>query len=273
MIFCISASCHAPKPFSASPCKKLGSRVGQAPEGAQFGFVFEELGQLAEQHLHELLRGHRRAVGMPERRDHHVLDRARLAVGQLHFDSLSLHVFGRLAHARPSTRRYRPISDGASVCTLRLRDFWLDRLAIPLRIAEMVVRLHEVVDREVVLAVVQPRAAPDDLLELDHRVDRPHQHNVADVPGIHAGREFLRRGQDRRDRLLVVLKVAQVLLAELAVVGRDPLAVVRVCARLHLIDEVAHGQRVILRGAEDQRLLLLVDLLHEDAPRASSRAP
>ena len=142
--------------------------------------------------------------------------------------------------------------------------FRLERFAIPLRIAEMMVRLHEVVDREVVLAVVEPRAASDDLLELDHRVDRAHQHDVADVAGIHAGGELLRGGQDRRDGLFVVLEVAQVLLAERAVVGRHPLAVVRVFARLHLVDQVAHGQRVILRGAEDQRLLVLVDLLHED---------
>ena len=50
--------------------------------------------------------------------------------------------------------------------------FRFQRFAVPFRIAEMLVRLHEVVDREVVLAVVEPRAAPDDLLELDHRVDR-----------------------------------------------------------------------------------------------------
>ena len=104
------------------------------------------------------------------------------------------------------------------------------RLAVPFRVAEVLVRLHEIVDREVVLAVVEPRAAPDDLLELDHRVDRPHQHDVADVAGIDAGRELLRRGQDRRDGLLVVLKVAQVLLAERAVVGGHALAVVRVLA-------------------------------------------
>ena len=66
--------------------------------------------------------------------------------------------------------------------------------------------LHEIVDREIVLAVEQPRAAPDDLLELDHGADRPHQHDVADVARIHAGRELLRRGQDRRDGLLVVLE-------------------------------------------------------------------
>ena len=104
------------------------------------------------------------------------------------------------------------------------------------------VRLHEIVNREVILAVVEPRAAPDDLLELDHRIDRAHQHDVADVAGIHAGRELLRGGQDGRDGLLVVLKIAQVLLAQRAVVGRDALAIVRVFARLHLVDEVAHGQ-------------------------------
>ena len=41
------------------------------------------------------------------------------------------------------------------------------------------------------------------------------QDDVADVAGIDAGGELLRGGEDRRDRLLVVLEVAQVLLAEL----------------------------------------------------------
>ena len=154
--------------------------------------------------------------------------------------------------------------------SFRLR---LNRLAVPLRVAEVMVRLHEVVDREVVLAVVEPRAAPDDLLELDHRVDRAHQHDVADVAGIHAGRELLRGGQDGRDGLLVVLEVPQVLVAQRAVVGRHALAVVRVGAGLHLVDQVAHRQRVVLGGAEDQRLLPLVDLLHEDLRPGTLRVP
>ena len=54
------------------------------------------------------------------------------------------------------------------------------------------------------------------------------------------------------------------MLAEFAVIGRDPLAVVRVFARLQLVDEVAHEQRVGLIGAEHQCLFVLVDLLHED---------
>ena len=122
---------------------------------------------------------------------------------------------------------------------------------------------HEVVDREVILAVVEPCAAADDLLEFDDRVDRAHQHDVPDVPRVHAGGELLRRREDGRNRLLVVLEVAQVLLAEGPVVRGHALAVVRLLARLHLVDQVAHGQRVVLRGAEDQRLLALVDLLHE----------
>jgi hypothetical protein len=52
--------------------------------------------------------------------------------------------------------------------------FRFQRFAIPLWIAEVTVRLHEVVDREVVLPVVEPGATSDDLLELDHAVDRTH---------------------------------------------------------------------------------------------------
>ena len=176
--------------------------------------------------------------------------------------SLTLIFWRRGSGSGSRSRRLRSVLAAAALAR-RLLGLRFDRLAVPFRIVEVVVRLHEIVDREVILAVVEPGAAADDLLELDHRVDRPHQHDVADVAGIDAGRELLRGGQDRRDGLLVVLKVAQVLLAERAVVGRHALAVVRVLARLHLVDEVAHGQGVVLRGAEDQRLLVLVDLLHE----------
>ena len=78
----------AAEAFLGEPLQELRPRVGRAPERAQFGLVLEELGQLAEEHLHELLRRHRRAVGMPERRRHHVLDGALLAVGELDLDLL-----------------------------------------------------------------------------------------------------------------------------------------------------------------------------------------
>jgi hypothetical protein len=40
----------------------------------------------------------------------------------------------------------------------------LDGLAIPLRIVEMLVGSHEVIDREIILAVEEPRPAADELL-------------------------------------------------------------------------------------------------------------
>jgi hypothetical protein len=30
----------------------------------------------------------------------------------------------------------------------------------------------------------------DDLLELDHRIDRPHEYDVADVARVHPGRQL-----------------------------------------------------------------------------------
>ena len=60
----------------------------------------------------------------------------------------------------------------------------------------------------------------------------------------------MRGFEDGRDDFFVVLTIAQVLLTKRAVVGRNPLAIIRVLAPLHLVDEVAHGPRVILRGAE-----------------------
>jgi RHS repeat-associated protein len=46
---------------------------------------------------------------------------------------------------------------------------------------------------------------------------------------------------NRWDGLLVVLKVTQMLVSEFSILGRDPLAIVRVGARLHLVDEVPYG--------------------------------
>jgi hypothetical protein len=81
--------------------------------------------------------------------------------------------------------------------------------AVPFRIGEMNVGPDEVVDSEVVFAVVEAGTASDDLLELDHRSDWTHQDDIADVAGIDASGELLRGGQDGRDGLFVVLKVAE----------------------------------------------------------------
>lgn len=115
-----------------------------------------------------------------------------------------------------------------------------ERLAVPFGVIEVLVRLHEVPDREEILALVNPRAAPDDLLELDHRPYRAHQHDVAHIPRIDPGRQFLRCGQDCWDGLFVVLKVAQVLIADGPVIRRDAHAIAGVCAGLNLVDQIAH---------------------------------
>ena len=54
----------------------------------------------------------------------------------------------------------------------------------------MVIGLHEIVDGEVIFAVIEASAASDDLLELDHGIDGTHQNDIADVGRVHAGREL-----------------------------------------------------------------------------------
>src|ERR1700693_3703898 len=116
---------------------------------------------------------------MPEGRAHHVLDRARLAVGQFDLDLLAARTgFGAWTRGHGRCRWLR----GSRLSGVRFQ-----RLTIPLRIIEMVMRLYEIIDREVVLPVVEPRAATDDLLEFNHGVDRTHQNDVADVAGVHPG--------------------------------------------------------------------------------------
>ena len=78
-----------------------------------------------------------------------------------------------------STRR-----PAAGLADFRLVRF--HRFTIPLRIAEMMMRPNKVINREVVLAVKQPSASANDLLELDYGAYRAHQHDVAHVAGIHA---------------------------------------------------------------------------------------
>src|ERR1035437_5562898 len=139
---------------------------------------------------------------MPERGGHHVLDVAGFAVGEPDLEFLA----GRqwLGGGAGDGGTYgRNGTDGG---------VWIAGLAVPLGVAEMVVRFYEVVDGEVVLAVVEARAATDDLLELDHRIDGAHQDDVADVAGVHAGGELLRGREDGGDGFFVVLEVAKMLL-------------------------------------------------------------
>src|SRR5260370_24749573 len=150
-----------------------------------------------------------------------MLNGARFPVGTLHLRLFSLleHTGGSAANL---ARLFRTLARIFRTNRARLQQWpsalagviaapgtWLrlQRLAVPLRIVEMKIRSYEIVNGEIVLAVIKPRPSADDLLELNHGVDGAHENDVANVAGIHAGREFLRRGQNRRDGLLVVLKV------------------------------------------------------------------
>jgi hypothetical protein len=122
---------------------------------------------------------------VPEGRGHHVLDSTLFAVGELHFCLFLAYaralaaeralVFRTLARCLATNRTglWRLLFTLAWVIAALLARFRFQRLAVPLRIVEVQIGLHEVVDGEVVLAVVKPRAAPDDLLELDDRINWP----------------------------------------------------------------------------------------------------
>ena len=86
-----------------------------------------------------------------------MLDVARLAVRKFHFHLLrTLWRFRRRA-GRPG-RNWRS----------RLFGFRLNRLAVPFGITEMQMRLHEIINREVILSVIQPRAAPNNPVSYTH---------------------------------------------------------------------------------------------------------
>ena len=126
------------------------------------------------------------------------------------------------------------------------------------------VGLHEVVDREVVLAVVEPRATAmiclNSIIELMGRIRTMLRMLRASTP-VESFCDVVRIVWDG---LLVVLKLAQILLAHLAIVGGHALAVVGIGTRLHLINQIAHRERMILCSAKHQRLLVLVDLVHDE---------
>src|SRR5215469_14946059 len=118
---------------------------------------------------------------MPECRAHHVLDASSFAVRKLHLDPLLLRARFFLTDAGnlAAHRTWFPwgySTDTRALATLwtRLFRFRLDRLAVPRRIAEVLMGFHEIINREVILALVKPRAASDDLFEFNHRVNRSH---------------------------------------------------------------------------------------------------
>jgi hypothetical protein len=218
--------------------------VGLAPELAQFGFVFEEVGDVAEELGDELGGGDGFAVGTPEAGLHRVLDCALFAVGELDDDLLGTPGSGGFI-ARVVGGRL----DGVFACgfagTTGGDAHWLLGFTVPFRVVEMLVGFHEVVDGEVVFAPKGASAAADDLFELDDGADDPQQDDVADVAGIDTGGELLGGGEDGGDGFLVVLEGAQVLFAEFAVVSGDADAIVRIGADF-VLDFIGNRRTIVL---------------------------
>lgn len=97
-------------------------------------------------------------------------------------------------------------------------------------------------------------------IELDYRIDGPHQQAIARVD---AGGELLRGCEDRRDGLFVVLENAQEPVALRRVPGDYAHAVVWLPVNFQLVDQVADGGGVILGHAKDQGLFPSVDQVYE----------
>ena len=142
---------------------------------------------------------------MPEAGHHHVLDAALFAIGQFYRDFVATFTHARF-FATIGTLLLRAFT--GRLPTLGARARWLDftsaraasalvtgfgcnRFTIPFRILKVMMRFNEIIDREVVLAIVESRAPTNDLLELDHRIHRTQQHDVAHIAGIDARGEFL----------------------------------------------------------------------------------
>jgi len=114
-----------------------------------------------------------------------VLDRPFLAVSQLDLNLGTLLTDAGTFTAYGTPRRWFHLTFARALAThragLRRCHFtgtWIIAtseaafrfygFAVPFRIVEMLVGLHEVVDSEIVLVVKKPCSSADDLLELDH---------------------------------------------------------------------------------------------------------
>ena len=156
----VDDACHLPQllPRETAFFQALQQRfagVRPAPKAAKLRFILEELRQLAKKGLDELLGGNGFAACIPEAGRTDVLDRAFLAIRQLDFQPprllfLVIVVIGLF-------RLFFSFTFGA----LRLRGFRFERLAIPFGIVEMLIGLHEIDDREIILALVQTGRGPD----------------------------------------------------------------------------------------------------------------
>ena len=69
-------------------------------------------------------------------------------------------------------------------------------VTIPLGILEILVCSYEIVNGKVELIIKKARASSDNLLELNHIIDRSEEYDIAHIASVHACREFLRGGKN-----------------------------------------------------------------------------
>ncbi len=121
---------------------------------------------------------------------------------------------------------------------------------------------HEVEYREVGLPFEKTSSTPYDLLELDHRIHRSKEYDIADISSIDSSREFLGSREYGWDGFLIVLEIPEIHLSHESVKCRHTDTIEWIFVFLHLVDEVSYQCRMCLIRTEYYRLLTLVYLSH-----------
>ena len=76
-------------------------------------------------------------------------------------------------------------------CTWIVATNWAEGVAIPLGILEILVCSNKIVNGKVELIIKKARSSSDNLLELNHIIDRSEEYDIAHIASVHARREFL----------------------------------------------------------------------------------
>src|ERR1039458_7796514 len=122
------------------------------------------------------------------------------------------------------------------------------------------------VKKQFAVVVPHARPAPDDLLELAHRIHGSHEHDILAGLNVHAGREHLGRGDDDRRLLFQFHEAAQIAATNVALIrnhAHDVIGMLLGEVAVAVIDRLAHFLGVLLVHAENDGLRKAISFLHE----------
>ena len=102
------------------------------------------------------------------------------------------------------------------------------------------------------------------MLELDHRIHRTKEYDIADIASIDSRRELLRSREYCRDRLLIVLEISEIHLSCESIECCHTDTVEGIFVFLHLIDEISDECCMSLSSTEYYGLLTLIYLSHHE---------